>query len=425
MKYVIFYSWQSDLPNNTNRGFIEGVLNESFSQLINNQFEIDFALDRDTKNVPGSPNIGNTIIDKIKKCDVFVADISIINSDSGEKYRKTPNPNVLLELGYALALLGTEKILLFFNESYGDETGIPFDIRQNRRISYSLLPDGNKAQLRKELGKSTAFAIKEIINSGRSLNKKEPFIKVDFFDIKEDKIIDTDLIINKYDIDISNEMKNARKDLDEILKIDGSMDPKWNSKVELYKDAINSYIEYLENKSKDYYLSFYRDKYTKLTLSVSNVGNLAATDIRISIIAPPTIMLLKEFPTIEEKEMPQKPKIEIPISAFSFVEELSKVISNSINIPLTKLDTNIYGSNIAPFIRNRTHSCTIRDDNEIYFKADKLLHKFQIIDKDEFFIIIPSADLNQNEIELIIDIYCAEYEDWEKQKIIIKIKNGA
>jgi len=54
-----------------------------------------------------------------------------------------------------------------------------------------------------------------------------------------------------------------------------------------------------------------------------------------------------------------------------------------------------------------------------------LLHKFQIIDKDEFFIIIPSADLNQNEIELIIDIYCAEYEDWEKQKIIIKIKNGA
>jgi len=69
---------------------------------------------------------------------VFVADLSIINQDSGLEFRKTPNPNVLLELGYALALLGTEKIILFFNEAYGDENGIPFDIRQNKRINYNL-----------------------------------------------------------------------------------------------------------------------------------------------------------------------------------------------------------------------------------------------------------------------------------------------
>ena len=29
MRHIIFYSWQSDLPNNTNRGFLQDALNQA------------------------------------------------------------------------------------------------------------------------------------------------------------------------------------------------------------------------------------------------------------------------------------------------------------------------------------------------------------------------------------------------------------
>jgi len=49
MKYIIFYSWQSDLPNNTNRGFIESIIDGGIKLYDHAQFNIEFALDRDTK----------------------------------------------------------------------------------------------------------------------------------------------------------------------------------------------------------------------------------------------------------------------------------------------------------------------------------------------------------------------------------------
>ena len=90
MKYTVFYSWQSDLPNKTNRGFISDILERSFKEIQNSNFEVELALDRDTKDIPGSPNIVNTIIDKIRKCDIFVADISIIHQAKDSIERKTP-----------------------------------------------------------------------------------------------------------------------------------------------------------------------------------------------------------------------------------------------------------------------------------------------------------------------------------------------
>ena len=122
MKFTIFYSWQSDLPNNTNRGFLESVLEKAINHIGNDQtFEIEASIDRDTQGTPGSPNISQTIIDKIKSCDVFVADISIVTGAKEQGQRLSPNPNVLIELGYAISSLGWEKIILFCNELYKKE----------------------------------------------------------------------------------------------------------------------------------------------------------------------------------------------------------------------------------------------------------------------------------------------------------------
>jgi hypothetical protein len=80
MLFTVFFSWQSDLPNSTNRGFIEKALKDAAEKLNKNEtIDVDTIIDRDIKDVSGSPNIIDTILGKIDKCDLFVADLSIIN----------------------------------------------------------------------------------------------------------------------------------------------------------------------------------------------------------------------------------------------------------------------------------------------------------------------------------------------------------
>ena len=124
----VFFSWQSDLPNETNRGFIEDALESAIAANAGSA-PIELArLDRD----PGAPNLGAAIFGKIASASVFVADISIINRTT----RPTPNPNVLVELGYALHALGEERIILLFNLAHGELSEVPFDLRQHWILSY-------------------------------------------------------------------------------------------------------------------------------------------------------------------------------------------------------------------------------------------------------------------------------------------------
>ena len=65
-KSIIFYSWQSDLPNKTNRGFIEEALEKAVKSIrSDNTIEVELVIDRDTKDIPGSPDISKTILEKI------------------------------------------------------------------------------------------------------------------------------------------------------------------------------------------------------------------------------------------------------------------------------------------------------------------------------------------------------------------------
>jgi len=136
MDCTIFYSWQSDLPNKTNRSFIEKCIRKAIkdcSEKISSGLVLDF--DSDTRGKTGSPNITQTIIDKISKSDIFICDISIINQDYTG--RKCPNPNVLFELGYAVKLLGWDRIICIFNNSTGDIAELPFDINHHRMLQYN------------------------------------------------------------------------------------------------------------------------------------------------------------------------------------------------------------------------------------------------------------------------------------------------
>ncbi|HEY3321219.1 MAG TPA: hypothetical protein VGP72_12185 [Planctomycetota bacterium] len=162
MKFTMFYSWQSDLPNNCNRSFILKALEDAAESLrADASIMVEPAVDRDTAGVAGSPDIGRTILQKIDNAHAFVADLSIINSGYG---RPSPNPNVLFELGYAWKHLTESRIILVVNTVFGEPEQLPFDLRTKRVMAYRIAEDATeKGQERRKLQAKMEHAIRDII----------------------------------------------------------------------------------------------------------------------------------------------------------------------------------------------------------------------------------------------------------------------
>lgn len=145
----VFWSWQSDSPQNVGKLFVRDALSEVVSELSDDP-ELDPAerpddIDHDTRDVPGSPPIAETILLKIREAGVFVADVTpVATSPAG---RRVPNPNVMIELGYALAVLTNSRIVLVMNTAEGAALRtLPFDLRHWRGpVCYSLRRDATQS----------------------------------------------------------------------------------------------------------------------------------------------------------------------------------------------------------------------------------------------------------------------------------------
>lgn len=140
-KCTIFYSWQSDIKSS--RNFISDCL-ERLRKRMKDIILCD--IDRDTQGLAGAPDIGDSIYEKIDSADIFIADVTIINRNSIG--RKTPNPNVLIELGYAIKALGWERIILLYDKDFGEIEELPFDINHRRITSFSLEECEEKTKIR-------------------------------------------------------------------------------------------------------------------------------------------------------------------------------------------------------------------------------------------------------------------------------------
>jgi len=163
---TIFYSWQSDLPSKTNRGLIEEALRNAAKAVYKSKvFDVEPVVDRDTRGTPGSPDILTTILKKIEAASVFVADISIVTRS--QDCRPCPNPNVLLELGYALRSLGEENVIVVYNTAFGALAELPFDLRGRRIAAYRLSPDEQPAIVRQQLTRTFQEALTEIAEHRR------------------------------------------------------------------------------------------------------------------------------------------------------------------------------------------------------------------------------------------------------------------
>jgi hypothetical protein len=162
MKRTIFYVWQSDFQP-INRNFIQRALEDAAKAIkTDDTLDIEPVIDRDTAGLPGSPEIAKAIFEKIAAADVVVADVSIINAKFGG--RPTPNPNVLIELGYAFNAIGHERVILVFNTAFGKVEDLPFDLRPRRVTPYHMLEDvQDRSVERKRLQKVLEEALRVVL----------------------------------------------------------------------------------------------------------------------------------------------------------------------------------------------------------------------------------------------------------------------
>lgn len=266
-QFKVFYSWQSDLQGNKTKWLINECIEEAVEKCNIAVEGIEILADRDTKGKTGSPNITQTIFEKIDECDLFIADVSIVNSygiteddytddgaidiDGGTavgrpkdskkpQFRYSPNPNVLIELGYAVKCLGWEKVLCFFNTDFGKIEQLPFDLDHQRVTPYSLdvevfegTKKDNRERVKKELRGIIVDTILELAMQGGSSKKGKAYHVIGTYD-PESKIIDADLVA--YDVTrycwIDEYYENHKKDaLDLIKEIKGYKIPRREKKA--------------------------------------------------------------------------------------------------------------------------------------------------------------------------------------------------
>lgn len=161
--HAVFYSWQSDRLTSINRNFIENCILKAISKL-NAELPYKLFLDKDTRNVPGSPNIPDVIANKIDNSFCFIGDVTLTNKDSK---KPSPNPNVMFETEYALSSLGDKRLIVICNTHYGELEQLPFDIRIRRIMQYELArntPQKEKEEKKEKLISCLYDALKAISN---------------------------------------------------------------------------------------------------------------------------------------------------------------------------------------------------------------------------------------------------------------------
>jgi hypothetical protein len=142
MSDTVFFAWQSDQSKKVNKNFIRKAIDRAIAKL-NADLSAENAIrtQSDTEDVPGSPDIAVTIFRRIEESFAFVADVTSVAKTA---VRSFPNPNVMIEYGWALAKLTDARVITVFNQAFGNwESDLPFDMRHKRKPCLYNLPENS------------------------------------------------------------------------------------------------------------------------------------------------------------------------------------------------------------------------------------------------------------------------------------------
>jgi hypothetical protein len=169
VKTSIFFSWQSDTPTAIGRNFLRKALEEACKEIaaeacIDEALRDELVVDSDTQGEAGQPPIAETIFKKIDAAAVFVADVTF--TAKRVDGRPTPNPNVLIEYGWALKSLSHSRVISVMNDAYGEPSAqtLPFDLAHVRwPIRFTLQEHAlaeQKVDVRRKLAANLKVAIR-------------------------------------------------------------------------------------------------------------------------------------------------------------------------------------------------------------------------------------------------------------------------
>lgn len=228
-KFKIFFSWQSDLSSNKTTRFIDGCLTEVEGILQN---IVSIKPDRATEGLTGSPDITESIFSKIDDADLFIADLSIVNKfivqdedkNTEENRKFTPNPNVLLETGYAARALGWDRVICLFNQQYGNPNDFPFDIDHRRMTPYQFTQSTREDE-KKRIVKIIADTVLQLIVAGGVKRRGKAYFEVGGYDFSRHIVTKT---VSPYKLRDSKYYQESTKKIleecqllyDEIKKIE-------------------------------------------------------------------------------------------------------------------------------------------------------------------------------------------------------------
>lgn len=338
----IFWWWQSDTHQPSGRYFVRDVLIDLSHQL--NGFDAEEAsrpagdeddggdrsdnisVDHDTLNVAGSPPIAETILRKICDAAVFIADVTPIETNSAGK--RLPNPNVMIELGYAMRVLSHERIILVMNQAEGASLRyLPFDLRHWRApVSYSLNRDASeerraevknelKASLLDRIVPSLAVAAKQQ-NEDRRRTQRAPVLSLQLDDDTRQQMNITQKIKSLEVLSLdqtkriapllplpylppfpgSSGLPQAVRSIPSLANF-GIVRPKseWSrQEIETYNGLIGSFYEryekFLDNLRESIRL---RQRTIKVSMVLCNTGTSPATKLSVEIRIPSCFSLLK------------------------------------------------------------------------------------------------------------------------------------
>jgi hypothetical protein len=179
MEITIFYSWQSD--SKFNRKAILDAIRLAIIDVEKFVPGLHIKIEEASSNEVGALHIPNNILQNITKADIFIGDLSIVGQSfesKDGKFRQIANPNVLIELGYAIAELTWNRIIILFNKDTGEfPNGLPFDIEKRSCLDFAVKMENDTngvGQLRVELTKRIlAIVEKKPVRNLKSRNQTE------------------------------------------------------------------------------------------------------------------------------------------------------------------------------------------------------------------------------------------------------------
>jgi hypothetical protein len=169
MEVTVFYAWQSDRPGNVNRHLIREAAEAACRRITDdttNDWQV--RLDSDTKGEAGMCDIPNTILKKIKNCDIFLGDLTLVSDAEGKPAKLIPNPNVVFELGFAARHLGFGALIGVINEAFGNVEGQVFDIKRRASLTYNTeaaKTNTDRANIERKLGEDLEAVIRTTIKT--------------------------------------------------------------------------------------------------------------------------------------------------------------------------------------------------------------------------------------------------------------------